>query len=935
MAKKAEEKKTITTEKVKKEKPEKEKVKKASTAKGTAARTKKTKSEPKALPPPEIVQNIPAPTPVLSIRERLIKRVNLPQQNAEPNAPKESPKGHKGKDSKSEQSLPPEKQGKPNSKNKKPEDKAQIAAKPSSKQANNSKRQKTQTKPVIDNTIMTRGLTEKEISAMAVKTKAPVLKLKEAGQTVPSGRSGRQEKKGKNKGNINKSVSDIDPANKIVKSAEGRRPSEPPDNTLPDKSPERKWNKRRDKWKKKIQPTSDEEHPSSTMESTEESKPAIVEESRPLILKKLPKPKPKKEQPAKPEIIQDEPIQAGKQSKRPNKQNKLAKKKTIAGDVIVDLQDGADQKEKGSEENQPDTRNKLTKRSPALKPDLSEIIPDEQKQAGNQDGPIDKRNKSNKKKPLPKLPKSTEMPDDEKKQDGSDSQKKISQKGQKAKPVRLPVEKPKKKEVKKPRKKYKPLLSKAEKQDVFIINFLARLEKKLLKDLYLDKESTVLLAVSGGVDSIVLLDAMRILAEKYDFYIVVAHYNHNLRGKSADSDEAFTGGIARKYDLEFSSAKGNVKKYAMKKSISLEHAARVLRYQFLERTARNFHCEYIATAHTSDDSAETFLLNLIRGSGLTGLSGIQSKRPLGKNVILVRPLIDFRKDELIAYAQRRKLEWHEDESNYMLNYTRNRIRHELLPMLRQFNPSISDVINRSAELFQGADEFISNHIKIAIENVVFDKKPDRISLKISLLETFNVFLQGELIKLALDKHFQVPGASLSMVDRIINLMNSETGTIFEINNELIAFKDRDTIIISRKSIFTEINASVIRTGIFKFGDYTLKLEEVPKSNVNISDDKNIEYFDLELVPAILSVRNWKDGDAFIPLGMIGTMKVSDFLTNVKVSLVDKPDVLVLSSKSEILWVIGQRINDRFKVTDSTQKFLRAEIITKRKKDVPA
>jgi len=256
-------------------------------------------------------------------------------------------------------------------------------------------------------------------------------------------------------------------------------------------------------------------------------------------------------------------------------------------------------------------------------------------------------------------------------------------------------------------------------------------------------------------------------------------------------------------------------------------------------------------------------------------------------------------------------------------------------MMRQFNPSISDVINRSAELFQGADDFISSHIKIAIENVVFDKKPDRISLKISLLETFNVFLQGELIKLALDKHFQVPGASLSMIDRIISLMNSETGTIFEINNELMAFKDRDIIIISRKSIFTEVNESVLRTGTFKFGDYTLKLEEVPKDNLVMTDDPRIEYFDLELVPSILSVRNWKDGDAFIPLGMKGTMKVSDFLTNNKVSLVDKPEILLLCSKSDIIWVIGQRINDKFKITDSTQKVLRAEIINKRKKDESA
>ena len=155
--------------------------------------------------------------------------------------------------------------------------------------------------------------------------------------------------------------------------------------------------------------------------------------------------------------------------------------------------------------------------------------------------------------------------------------------------------------------------------------------------------------------------------------------------------------LCAEYNIPLYTANGRVKQYAEKNSVSIEMAARFLRYSFFERTTRNIKADYMATAHTADDSAETFIMNLLRGSGLTGLSGISSRRPFIKDVMLIRPLLTMKKADLIKYAKKRKLEWHEDETNSLMQYTRNKVRHELLPGLaKDYNPAIIDVINRSA-----------------------------------------------------------------------------------------------------------------------------------------------------------------------------------------------------------------------------------------------
>ncbi len=469
------------------------------------------------------------------------------------------------------------------------------------------------------------------------------------------------------------------------------------------------------------------------------------------------------------------------------------------------------------------------------------------------------------------------------------------------------------------------LLTITEKNNSIINNAISKVDDFLRKELFIESGMKFILAVSGGVDSVVLLDIMAQLASKYFMTLYVSHFNHNLRGENSKKDEQFVKSLAETYKLNYYHSSGNVKQYSEKNSLSIEHSARTLRYNFYERTARTINADFVASAHNANDSAETFLINLMRGAGLTGLSGIPSKRQLVKNVLIVRPLINFKKAEIIEYAKERNLKWREDESNALMNYTRNKVRLDLLPkLMNDYNPSIIDTLNRTSRLIQAADSIVDDIVRKNLPNIVGDITTERFYLKIPTLQTFDEFIQGELIQASMQKYFRSQSLNLNTIDRIISLLNSHTGSIAEINNNYLVLRDRDYLIFSKKTVDVDINQRINKTGEFKIGKFKLILKEVKRSEVKFTNDPRIEYLDWELLPNFLEVRNWQQGDTFQPLGM-GTQKVSDYLTNIKIPLIDKPKVLVLTNKSEIIWLIGLRLSEVFKVTPETNRIISAEI----------
>jgi tRNA(Ile)-lysidine synthase len=457
---------------------------------------------------------------------------------------------------------------------------------------------------------------------------------------------------------------------------------------------------------------------------------------------------------------------------------------------------------------------------------------------------------------------------------------------------------------------------------------LERIDKYIFNDLYLNTDSVFLLAVSGGVDSIVMLDIFVQLTFKYPLMkLSVAHFNHKLRKETAQRDQKFVEDTCKKYNIPFFTGEEDVKKYAELKGIGIEYAARILRYRFLERVAQKVEAQYLATAHTADDSAETFFINLFRGAGLTGLSGIASKRNLSRKLSLVRPLINIRKDELIHYAKVRGLSWKEDETNQLMNFTRNKIRLDIIPKIEEhFSPSVINTINRAQKLLQGADSIIAKQIQKIIPGLIKEKSNGRFSIKLSVISLLDSFLQGEIIQRVLSNNFNLQNVPMLTIDRIIELQNKPVGSVCEINKNFIVLRDRDTLIFSRAESKNEIFLPISKEGTFAVENKKITLGKVSKRQIKFTDNPNIEYLDWDLVPSVLYIRSWKQGDTFSPLGMNGSMKVSDFLTNNKIPLIDKGSILLLTTKSDVIWICGLRISDKYKITEETTKYLKVEYV---------
>lgn len=507
-----------------------------------------------------------------------------------------------------------------------------------------------------------------------------------------------------------------------------------------------------------------------------------------------------------------------------------------------------------------------------------------------------------------------------------EQQKEINKNLEKAIPKKEFIPKPK------PFTNLEKRLSDVELKDPFFKKIIDSTYRFLRYRLYVEEGTTILVGVSGGVDSVVMFDILFNVAARYNIGLEVAHYNHNLRGQASVDDERFVRSLAEFYGVQYHFKNGYVKEYSEKNSLSIETAARNLRYDFFVKVANTIKCSFVATAHNANDLAETFILNLTRGSGLTGLSGIPVKRPLTKFCNIIRPIIDIKKSEILEYAKLRGLEWKEDYTNSEAVFTRNKIRHVVLPLLEQeFNPAIVDVINRTAKLIGGADRFLSRFINENTQKVVSVVDDKTIKINIPVLKTYNFFIQGEIFQNILSYYFAITQVSLNLVDRLIDLTRAEQSAKIQINKELRAVKDREEIIITKKQEAQAIDFMLNRTvaAEYDLGEYIFKVRPVSVEEVDYDSENHIEYFDAEFMPQFLNLRFWKDGDSFRPLGMNGnSMKISDFLTNEKVPLDQKRSVLVLTDKVNIIWVVGYRLSEDYKVKSNSSQILKVEITKK-------
>jgi tRNA(Ile)-lysidine synthase len=396
----------------------------------------------------------------------------------------------------------------------------------------------------------------------------------------------------------------------------------------------------------------------------------------------------------------------------------------------------------------------------------------------------------------------------------------------------------------------------------------------------------VFVAVSGGIDSMVLLH----LFVSTGFKVTAVHMNFGLRGEESEEDQSFVKARCAHLGVGFLSKVVTTKNYATERGVSVQMAARELRYEWFAELMRANKGSVVATAHHVNDSGETMLLNLIRGTGIDGLTGIPTR-----NDGIIRPLGFATRKQIDHYAAEHAITWREDESNLDDHYQRNFIRHRVMGLLKQINPSIEDTLSRNSSRLGGERELMERSLAELEKNLVLDKK-NNIRIPKKALDGF-IHKSGVLLRL-----IEPFGFNFSTAESIVAAMSGQPGKIFLSDTHTLDV-DREDLIISSYQ-WPNVEVTTYET-----------------TDTNFNKDPNVAYLDADKIQFPLVTRRWKEGDWFQPLGMKGKKKVSDFLIDEKVSLVDKQSVVVMTSGDEIFWVVGMRIDDRFKITPATKRVL--------------
>lgn len=436
----------------------------------------------------------------------------------------------------------------------------------------------------------------------------------------------------------------------------------------------------------------------------------------------------------------------------------------------------------------------------------------------------------------------------------------------------------------------------------------------------ISQNDKIIVGVSGGIDSVVLLDLLIELKSREHLEIAVAHVNHRLRDEESDEDERFVKKLAEEYSIECFVHGADTKAFMVEHKTSLQVGAREIRYKFFEtvKILKNF--TKIATAHNANDNAETVLFNLLRGSGANGLGGI----PVKRNDI-VRPLLFAERSEIEQYAKLKSLKFREDSSNIKDYYTRNFIRHSILPQIREkVNPGIVGTLNRTGEIFQELGYFINNEVKVLYQNIAKNFDGEKLVLDIFKLKNSLLFIQENLIIAAL-RDFVHSEVDYAKVHAIMDLINSETGSSIEIGRNVVVYRDRYNLVFIRSPKEpAEFVAEIIPGKKYEFEEFYFNSELVERSEVHFSLSPVVEFVDADVAGEALTLRSWHAGDWFMPLGMTGRKKISDFLVDSKIPVYQKNNVLVLGNKDGIIWVCGLRVDDRLKLKEDTRRILKLE-----------
>jgi tRNA(Ile)-lysidine synthase len=419
------------------------------------------------------------------------------------------------------------------------------------------------------------------------------------------------------------------------------------------------------------------------------------------------------------------------------------------------------------------------------------------------------------------------------------------------------------------------------------------------------KSDKILLTVSGGIDSIVMLD----LFIRAGYNCEIAHCNFGLRGTESDEDEDFVRQLAYRYSIRFFYKRFDTEEYAEEQGISIQMAARKLRYDWFDKIRKTQSLDLIATAHNQDDVLETFFINLSRGSGIRGLTGI---KVISGSII--RPMLFAPRSMIEVYAKRNSIAYREDSSNASDKYLRNKIRHKILPFFEEVNPSFRNVLMETIQKLRDAEAIYTDEINLKRDEIITETD-DIISLSLDRLRDLPQ-RKTYLFEFLSEYHF-TPG-QISDIDESVNAASGKQ--FFSTTHRLV--KDRSQMIITRigaeeyrKYYIPEGTGQIFEPVHLEF----IVIENTPEFRIPAEPD--IACLDYDLLTFPLLIRKWQSGDYFRPLGMKHRKKLSDFLVDQKISIVEKESLWLLLNNEDIAWVINQRIDERYKITSRTRQIL--------------
>ena len=419
------------------------------------------------------------------------------------------------------------------------------------------------------------------------------------------------------------------------------------------------------------------------------------------------------------------------------------------------------------------------------------------------------------------------------------------------------------------------------------------------------KDKKLLIAISGGLDSIVLHQLLNDL----NFDISLAHCNFSLRDKESDLDEEFVKKLSQKSYNQIFTIKFDTNKFAQKNKFSTQIAARELRYIWFQELVENHNFDFVLTAHHADDNLETFLINLTRGTGLDGFTGIPEK-----NGNIIRPLLPFSRNEISEYAKTNKIDWREDASNASTKYIRNKIRHQIVPVLKEINPNLLDTFTKTTENLKESKQIIEDKIEDISSKVITSENN---ILKISI-NKINQLSNSKAYLFQLLKEY-----NFTEWNDVYNLLTSQSGKqIFSKTHRLL--KDRDFLLLSKIDINKIEDDFKIYANCSEITKpFLLKIEETQQKS---TENKQTIYVDKNLLKHPLIVRKWKNGDYFYPTGMQGKKKLSKYFKDEKFSLIEKENTwLLCNTDNEIIWVINYRLDRRFEISNTSKQIIKISV----------